>query len=241
MKKLILSALLCLPAAAYSQELNRADLEAMPPKGETGEAAVPAQRPEAQKILSDISTALRLSSKQEERITSALKKQSAEFDKLMKEYDKNLTEEKKWRYKMNESRYALQKLSRGIPDIVREYLDDEQRESFDELLASRKKPAEAVSEGEEGAPQARKKKLVKRRKAPAPEAAAEQGEEGGQTMVDKGDGKPALKKKKVLKRKPAPKAAAEPAAEEPAADEPAGAAPTGKEAGADEEDAGSYP
>lgn len=209
MKKLLISALLLLPAGAYAQELSRAELEAMPAKG--AEEAAPAPRPDARKIMSEISTALRLSSKQEERIAAAVDKKAAEFDKVLREYEKNLAEEKKWRYKMNESRYALLRISRGMPDTVREFLDDEQREAFDAMLESKQKPAApAVAEDEDGAEAAprpvRKKKLVKRRKAPAPAAGAP---------------RPALKKK----------AAPEPEAEEPAA----------QEAPAEDEDAGSYP
>ncbi|HCC48569.1 MAG TPA: hypothetical protein DEQ38_10715 [Elusimicrobia bacterium] len=223
MKKLLISALLLLPAAAYAQELSRTELEAMPARGP--EEAAPAPRPDAQKIMSDISTALRLSSKQEERIAAAVGKKAAEFDKLMREYEKNLAEEKKWRYKMNESRHGLLRISRDMPDTVREFLDDEQRESFDAMLEGRKKPAAgpAVAEDEDGAEAAprpvRKKKLIKRKKAPATGAGAV---------------KPGLKK-----RVPVKKAAPEPAPE--AEEEPAGAAPAAQEAPAEDEDAGSYP
>ena len=174
MKKLLISALLLLPAAAYAQELSRTELEAMPARGP--EEAAPAPRPDAQKIMSDISTALRLSSKQEERIAAAVGKKAAEFDKLMREYEKNLAEEKKWRYKMNESRHGLLRISRDMPDTVREFLDDEQRESFDAMLEGRKKPAAgpAVAEDEDGAeaaprpPPSPRLKPKKSRPAPRP-------------------------------------------------------------------------
>jgi len=248
MKKLLIAALLCLPAAGYAQDLSKTELDEAPvSRAEKTEAAdaAPVQRPDARKIMSELSTALRLSSKQEERIAAAVGKQSAAFDKQMKEFEKNAAEEKKWRYKMNESRFNMVKINRDLPDVIREFLDDDQRQSYDELLEAGKKPAaleQAAPGSEEGAPKpAKKKRLIKRKKLPAGAPAAAQGEEeAGQTMVDKEVTPAPRKMKRVLKKK-APKA--EPAVEEtPAAEEePAGAKPTGKEAAPEEEDAGSYP
>ena len=167
MKKLLILALLALPLAAYSQELSQAELEDMPAakRAKTEALAEPVQRPDAQKIMSELSTALRLSSKQEERLTSAINKRMAQFDKLMKEYDKNSAEEKKWRYKMNANRYAMLKLNRELPDAIREFLDDDQRQSYDELLlagktssasvepAEAEEPAGARPTGKEAAPE----------------------------------------------------------------------------------------
>ena len=242
MRKLLLLALLSLPTAAYSRELSQAELEGTPAakgvKTEALESSEPVQRPDAQKIMSELSTALRLSSKQEERLSSAINTRTAQFDKLMMEYGKNSTEEKKWRYKMNANRYELLKLNREMPDAIREFLDDDQRQSYDELLLAGKKPAAASVEqadagGEGAAKPLKKKRLIKRRKLPPPSAGPDE-DEAGQTMVDK-EAQPAPKKKRVLKKKPAPEA-------EPAeAEEPAGAKPTGKEAAPEEEDAGSYP
>ena len=124
MRKIIISALLLLPAAAYSQGLSKTDLEAMPGLGEPRGEAV--QRPDARKIMSELSSALRLSSKQEDRIGAAVRKKTAEFEKLMKDYDRNAAEEKKWRFKMNENRYAMVKINKDMPDLVREFLDDGQ-------------------------------------------------------------------------------------------------------------------
>ncbi|MDO8806184.1 MAG: hypothetical protein Q7R35_17345 [Elusimicrobiota bacterium] len=242
MKKLIIVALLCLPSAAYSQELSTADLEGAPAakgaKAGSPDSLEPVQRPDAEKIMSELSTALRLSSKQEDRIAAVINKKTKEFDKLMKDFDKSDAEEKKWRYKVNATRHEMLKLKRQLPDDIREFLDDAQRESYDELLATAKKTAAAgggaAVQGKQAggaAKSGKKKRLVKRRKAPAEEAEAAPGEdEAGQTMVDK-EAPPAPKKKRTLKKKPA-------AAEE---EEPAGAAPTGKEAAPDEEDAGAYP
>ncbi len=240
MKKLLILALLALPSAASAQKLSQAELEEAPAakglKTEALESAEPVRRPDAQKIMSELSTALRLSSKQEERLSSAINKRMVQFDKLMKEYDKNSAEEKKWRYKMNANRYEMLKLNRELPDAIRELLDDDQRQSYNELLLARKNPSAASLEqaeagGEGAAKQGKKKRLVKRKKLPPPTAGPDE-DEAGQTMVDK-EAQPAPRKmKKVLKKKPAPKAEAE---------EPAGARPTGKEAAPEEEDAGSYP
>ncbi|PJA12839.1 MAG: hypothetical protein COX65_07995, partial [Elusimicrobia bacterium CG_4_10_14_0_2_um_filter_56_8] len=107
------------------------------------------------------------------------------------------------------------KMNRDLPDAIREYLDDEQRQSYDEMLEAREK---------EAAPAAipvKKKRLIRRKKAPA---AVEADEDAGQVMVDK---EPASRskpgKKRVLRRRPAPKP--EPAAEEEPAYEDAGSYP----------------
>lgn len=246
MKHFILAALVALPSAAFGQKLNAADLEESQAAKLEDAGLPPPARPNPEKIMAEISTALRLSSKQEDRISVAVKKKAAEFDKVQKEYDKNNGEEKKWRYKTNESRHQLVKLTRDLPDTVREFLDDEQREAYDAMLAEgaaarKAAAAPAPAAGEEQPAPAKKRKLVKRKKAPAPEAgpAAEAGEEGG-VMVDKEGGKAGPKKKKILVKRKAPKAAAEPAAEEaPAAGEPP--AEEGKQEAPAEEDAGSYP
>lgn len=237
MKKILVCVLLCLPAAAYSQELTTVELGGAPaaqePEADVREAL---QRPDAQRIMSGLSAELRLSSKQEERIGAAVRRKTEEFEKLMREYEKNSAEEKKWRYKANESRYGMVRIRRELPDTVREFLDDEQREAYDRLLEAARKPAAPAAAEEESAPKpAKKKKLVRRKKVQAP--AGE--DEAGQVMVDKDAPKPALKKRRVLKRKAAPPAAAsttpapEPPAEEPPAEEPPAAA--------EEEGGGFYP
>lgn len=259
MKKLLILALLSLPLAAFSQELSNAELEDMPAakgaKTEALESAEPVQRPDAQKIMSELSTALRLSSKQEERLTSAINKRMAQFDKLMKEYDKNSAEEKKWRYKMNANRYEMLKLNREMPDAIREFLDDDQRQNYDGLEAAKRKPAPrpeapAVEPARpldwDGSVKPLKKKRVLRRKkirasapaAPATVSGAAE-EEAGQVMVDRDPAaaRPAPRKRRVLKKKAR---VAEPPVEDIMVDEPAGAQSTGREAPA-EEDAGSYP
>jgi hypothetical protein len=196
MKKLLVFAILCLPAAAYCQELSRADLNAPPGIGAGGESASETvQRPDAQGIMADLSTSLRLSSKQEQRISSAIKKKASEFDKLMKEYAKTSEEEKKWRFKANEAHYGMLKINRSLPETVREYLDDEQREAFDAMIAAKRKPAVKQAAPPAPKPAVRKKRLVKRKKA-RPAAAP----------ADDGAGKAAQKKTPALKKTATPAA-----------------------------------
>ncbi|OGR37527.1 MAG: hypothetical protein A2X29_00490 [Elusimicrobia bacterium GWA2_64_40] len=232
MMKMIISALLLLPAAAYCQGLSKTDLEAMPGLGEPRGEAV--QRPDARKIMSELSSALRLSSKQEDRIGAAVRKKTAEFEKLMKDYDRNAAEEKKWRFKMNENRYAMVKINKDMPDLVREFLDDEQREAYDAMLEAANKPAAEAEEAAAAPKPARKKVLVRRKKGAAAVAPAGE-EEAGQVMVDKEAPRPGMKKKRVLKKKAAPAPAPAPAPEPPA--EPEAEEPIEDYA----EEAGSYP
>lgn len=250
MKTMIIALLLAVPAAAYAQ-----DQGAGPGQDEIRAAAAdsePVQRPDARAVMSDLSAALRLSSKQEERISSAVGKQTDEFDSLMSDYEKYAAEEKKWRYKMNEAHYKMIKLNRDMPDTVRGFLDDEQRQEYDSMLAAREKPAGQEKPAVETAGPApdqgavkpvRKRRLVRRKKIKVrADGAAAAEDESGQVMVDKdAAGQPAAhKRRKVLRKKIAAEPAAAPA-EDIMANEPAGAKPTGKEAPPADEDAGSYP
>lgn len=252
-KLFILCLLAAVPAAA---QLTGADLDSLPgldgamaeAKAEPGMSAEPLQRPDAARTISEISTALRLSSKQEERIAGAIKKRASEFDRHMKEYEKNSLEEKKWRYKMNDSRRAMEKINRDLPDTVREYLDDEQRQEYDELTAARNKPAPApeaaLRAGEEGAPKViKKKRRVKRKAPPAAEAAPGADDEAGQVMVDKDSMPPPPPpgKKRRLKRKAPPAQPAPQGGPAQRTDVPADAEPSGKDAPPEDAEAGSYP
>lgn len=254
MNRLLILTLLALPAAAAAQGLSTASLDEAAPAAAAEEPAAeaPLKRPDAPAMMAELSSALRLSSKQEERISAAIGRKTKEFDKLMKDYEKNSAEEKKWRARTNESRYGLQKINRGMPDLVREFLDDEQRQAFDRLLEARRKPAPAAAEvapapsGQGPAKPARKRKLVRRRKlkgAPgarpaAPPAGA--AEEGG-VVVDKDIvpvAQPPEPRKKAAKKRPSAAAQEEEPAPEPPADESALPA---QEPEPEEEDAGSYP
>ncbi|HBA59744.1 MAG TPA: hypothetical protein DCZ92_02755 [Elusimicrobia bacterium] len=254
MKILLLFVLLFLPFRASASDANMdvlPGLEALKTDTPAGEAAL--QRPDAQKIMSEISEILHLSSKQEDRISRAVNKKTREFDGNMDDYEENSAQEKKWRFKMNENLAAMKKINEDMPDVVRDFLDDEQRQAYDDFLAARNKPvpAEAVApaDGENDGPAARpakKRKLIRRKKGPAPAAVEAGQEEAGGVMVDKdtSGAKPA-KKRRLVKRKKAAAAPAVPAAAQESApaqeQEPAGAMPTGKEAPAEEEDAGAYP
>ncbi|MDT8286896.1 MAG: hypothetical protein RQ748_07290 [Elusimicrobiales bacterium] len=185
MKKILL------PAAALAAAMITVTFAAdLPIPGEPSALTVP--RPEARSVISDLGVRLRLSAKQEERISRAIQKQTRDFDKIFKEYERAAAEEKKWRYKMNEHRYRLSLISRGIPDLVREYLDAEQREIFDDLLEERRKPIAEVK---------------KKDAAPAEEKPAEI--------------KPKTKKRVLIRRKKSPASKARPAPGAPAAPEPA--------------------
>lgn len=251
----ILSALMFSAAFAVAQELP----EGLP--GMTDDAQTGIQRPDAKRIMTGLSPALRLSSKQEERIGGAIAKKSKEFDKLLKEYDKAAAEEKKWQEKVEALKSKMKDINSSLPDVIRGYLDDEQEQNFDGMLEARKKrAAEARVNAPEGAgaqPAKKKKKLVKKKKKRPAEQPAGEGEgpapsagpaedESGTTMVDsERSAEPAApaKKKRKVKKKVRAAAPAEPPAEEPAAEEPAPPADDGGDAPEEEEggDAGSYP
>jgi len=242
MNNLLLALSLLFPAGAWAAKAADESLAVLPAMGEAETAALapqdPLQRPDAQKIMAELSQALKLSNRQEERLAKAVNRKSEEFDDNMEKYAKNSAEEKKWQAKMTMNRDAMTRINSGMPDLIREYLDDEQRQSYDEILAAKNKPAPAVEPAasglDDGALQPKKKKrLVRRKKLAA--GALPAGEEAGSVMVDKAPA-PAGKKKRVLRKK-----AAAPSPEADLPSEPAGAAPTGKEAPVEEEDAGSYP
>lgn len=239
MKTLLFSAFLFLPFFAFAAD---SDVEVLPGldeiKTETPRVDGALQRPDAQKIMSEISELLHLSSKQEDRISRAITKKTREFDSNMEDYEENSAQEKKWRFKMDANVSAMKKVGEDLPDVVRDFLDDEQRQAYDDFLAARSKPApsavEAPATGRKTAGPAKKRKLIRRKKGAA---VGEAPAEGGPAGV-----RPA-KKRKLIRRK---KAAAPPApAQEPAAEMddtgPVGAMPTGKEVPEEEEEAGAYP
>ena len=149
MNKVLVLSLLLLPGAAAAQTADYGP-GVRDPRAEALDAAEPVQRPDARRLLSEISAELKLSTKQEERITSAVDKKTAEFDKLMKEYERNSAEEKKWRAKMYENRHDLIKINRDMPDLVRDMLDDEQRPTLDNMLEARRRPAPAAASAKSG-------------------------------------------------------------------------------------------
>lgn len=266
-KMIIFAALALLAPSVKAEELLLPGLPGMKMdvSAPAGEAEI--SRPDAQKVLADLSAELRLSAKQEERITAAVDKKGKDFDKLLKEYDKASAEEKKWRYQVNELKYEMARINKDMPDAIRDFLDDDQRQTYDAMLAAKNKPAAAPETRIEAAPAvepvaeapkpARKRKLIKRKKPKAageasdalspaapPAAAGAVEEEPGQVMVDRdpasAQAAAGSRKKRALKKKAAVQ---EPApVDDIMANEPAGAKPTGKEVPADAaEDAGSYP
>ena len=251
-KTLIFMALALLAPSVGAEEPSLQGLPGMDP--DAAESAQ-LQRPDAARILSDLSAELRLSSKQEERITAAVNRKGKDFDKLLKEYDKAAAEEKKWRFKVNELKYGMNSISKSVPDVIREFLDDDQRQNFDSMLENlRKGRAAAVTREAAPAvdapkPPAKKRKLIKKRRPRAGTVSADElsdapadvapEDEPGLTMVDKDTSGAAAapRKKRVLRKKaPAPSQGGAAAG----SGQPAGAQPTGKEAPV-EEDAGSYP
>ena len=270
MKKLIIAAALAWPfAMAGAQDLSPVSLDSLPglggkPKEEPVTESL--QRPDPQKIMQELS-ALRLSSKQEERLLGAIGKKTKEFDKRMKKYDKTSAEEKKWRSEADSQRQGLLEINQAMPDLIRDYLDEEQRQSYNAMLDAKNKPApeekQAIAQtpaapGEIAAPKPVKKRRGLRKKRltgpyppkaggvipPASASAVPAEDEPGQVMVDKEQGpleQPARKKRRGLRKKAAAPAKAPAPAEDIMANEPAGAKPTGQQSPAAEEDAGSYP
>ena len=116
------------------------------------------RRPEADRIVLSISTKLRLSTKQEERIVDVLKKETRKFDKTFDAYQEAEEKEKKYRAEMNNLRHDMLSINMGISNVIRDYLDEEQKEAFDRMIEQRMVPKKAP----------KKKKRVKRRKVRKP-------------------------------------------------------------------------
>ena len=213
-KAIIIAALALLSPAVKAGDAQPPDLPAVKEDvpGQAPESDV--SRPDSQKILAGLTAELRLSAKQEAHISSAIDARSKSFDKLLKDYDKASAEETTWRNKVNDLKRQMVKINKELPDAIRDFLDDDQRQSYDALRAARNKPAPGIDRpaaAPEAAAQAgpaaapthklvKRRKLVKRKKnraggrsaealteAPAapPAAAGEAEEDSGQVMVDK--------------------------------------------------------
>lgn len=242
-------------------------LDVLPGMGEIKEEAQEPQdalqRPDTQKIMAELSQSLKLSSRQEERIGRVVDQKTKEFDKQMKEFDKNSEEQKKYAAKINENKEAMAQIGNGIPDLIRQQLDEEQRQIYEDILAAKNKPAPAppaaaapviepaVAKDPSVVQPRKKRRLVRRKKAaakpvpvslpaatPAPAPALAPDEEEGGVMVDKDPAASAQpRKKKRVQRKQA--ATSSPQVEAPAPE--AGAATAAESAPEPSEDAGSYP
>ncbi|HAH32467.1 MAG TPA: hypothetical protein DCL44_09175 [Elusimicrobia bacterium] len=259
MKKLIIAATLAAwPLAFAGAQDGDVDYGDNPPEFSSEpkeESAGPVHRPDAQEIIIGLSS-LNLSSNQEERLNAAINKKAQDFDKLMEGYEENSAEEKKWRLKVTEQRRKLQRITQAIPEIIMETLDEEQRQGYEDILATKKNPAPKGAQAIAGKPAGRykpaalkpaKKRQARKKRLPTPEEAAmaAPAEEAGSVMVDKEQGAaaPNVRKKRRIKKKKIMAPAQAPApVEDVAPDESAVAQPTGQEFPASgEEDAGSYP
>jgi len=147
------------------------------------------QRPDSARILNSISADLKLSSKQEEKIAKAMDRKTKDFDKTLADYEKNMKELKKFEYKVNELKYEMLKINKALPDVIREFLDDEQKIKFDEKLnpkPAKEEPKELKGGKAGGTPagtgaQPKKKKRVLVRKKKAQPKAAQPSGAGVQT------------------------------------------------------------
>ena len=162
--------------------LLAAPLKAAAGRGVKAGAAAPAaaaevRRPDAQKVLADLTAKLRLSSQQQERITADVDQKSKDFDKLYSEYARTTAEEKKWRAQANDLKTEMARVYKDMQTAIRDFLDDDQRQSYDALLAARNKQsslngrqadpaASGIEAGSAPAPKTvvKKRKLVKRKK-----------------------------------------------------------------------------
>ena len=234
-KVIVFAALVLLARQVKAGELALPGLAGMSADAAAPVAEVDIQRPDSKKVLAGLTAELRLSAKQEKRITAAVDRKGKDFDKLLKEYDDAATEEKKWGYRANELKHDMGRINKDIPDAIRDLLDADQRQTYDALLAAKNKPAAPVALPA-GAPETkieaapakaagevvkpvRKRRVVRRKKIKAGSEAA-----GAQAPIA------------------APPAAGGAPIMDTAASEPAGAKPTGKEAPGDAaQDAGSYP
>ncbi|OGS07038.1 MAG: hypothetical protein A2270_06340 [Elusimicrobia bacterium RIFOXYA12_FULL_51_18] len=150
-KMFIFTAMVLLAVPVKAEDLSLPGLPGMNTDAAPAEESVQLQRPDAENILADLRGELRLSSKQEERIAAAINKKSKDFDRLMKDYDRNSVEEKKWLYKMNESRHGMVKINKEMPDLVRDFLDDDQRQTYDSMLENIRKSRAAALEAKQAA------------------------------------------------------------------------------------------
>jgi hypothetical protein len=161
MKKMILiMGIVLLPITAIHGEVRTGSL-----RDPMEKRNLKIRRPEADRIVLSISTKLKLSTRQEERIADALKKETRKFDKTFDAYQAAEEKEKKWRSEMNELRHDMLSINMGISNVIRDYLDEEQRESFDKMVEQRMTPKKKVSKKKKRVKRRRVRKPVKTRKA----------------------------------------------------------------------------
>ncbi|MBU2530573.1 MAG: hypothetical protein KKD35_05985, partial [Elusimicrobia bacterium] len=138
-KIILLMGIMLLPLSAINGQVMK---ENLPDPMENRHLKI--QRPQADKIVLSISTKLKLSTKQEERIGDALKKETQKFDKTFEDYTEAEEKEKKYRAEMNEFRHEMLLINMGITNVIRDYLDEEQKEAFDTMIEQRMAPKARV-------------------------------------------------------------------------------------------------
>ncbi|MBU4491321.1 MAG: hypothetical protein KKD69_02550 [Euryarchaeota archaeon] len=155
-KTILLMGIILLPAGVISGEVIREPL-----RDPMENRNLKISRPEADKIVLSVSTKLKFSAKQEERITDALKKETSKFDKTFDDYRIAEEKEKKWRSEMNNLRYEMFRINMGIPNVIRDYLDEEQKEAFDRMIEEKMAPQKALPKERKRIKRKRVKKAVK--------------------------------------------------------------------------------
>lgn len=211
------------------------------------ETESPIEKIDASRVVSDLTMPLKFSSRQEERVKSALQDVEKEFGKLEKEHQAAREEARKWRYKINDLRHEMLKLTKTIPDAIRPLLDPEQREKFDAMIeqaqeakrreqqVSQEPPAGDIPPGQP----VRRKRRVKRPVSGQPAAQEPSLQEQG--VVTEGpvqETQPVRRRKKI--RKPVLEQS------QPETPVPPGSEPTGRQMppqgeGTEEIPSGSYP
>jgi len=96
------------------------------------------ERIDTEKVIDELSPMLKFSSRQEERVRSAIRSEEQKYRKIEDRYQQARSEERKWRVAANDLKYELNKTSKNVPDIVRPLLDPEQRELYDKVLEAKK-------------------------------------------------------------------------------------------------------
>lgn len=118
-------------------------------------------------IVSHLTMPLRFSSKQENRIKSALKNVEKKFSKLIREHSLAVAEAQKWRFEINDLRYEMNKLNKTVPDVIRPFLDSEQREKFDQMLGLGQKKTALKKAAGADKPIRKRRERIRKKKLPA--------------------------------------------------------------------------
>lgn len=137
-------------------------------------------RPDPQGITDFLSGKLQLSPQQQEKIKKAVEKKASEFDKINARYIKKSEELSAIKKEMEPLETKLAEIYASLPETVIPFLDDGQKAKFDELRKPKKKAkplAADSSQASQPAEDAKKKKIIKRKKSEAPAPAATSAEQ----------------------------------------------------------------